>query len=86
MKIEGVMKVEGVTVINSVEAGPEMVEIEEMISEISEQSVGEQSRFGFITASIEAEPATKEVVVGTEPDDQAIEGVNSVKYEYLQEE
>ena len=57
-----------------------------MIPDISEQSVGEQSRFGFITASIEAEPATKELGVGTEPDDQAIEGGKSVKYEDLQAE
>ena len=72
---------EGVTVVNPVEVGSGMIAIEGVIPDISEQSTDEQSGVEVITtAPIEAEAVIKDVVVGTEPDEQAIEGVNGVNY------
>ena len=81
-----VVLIEGVTVVNLVEAGHGIIEIEGVISDISEQSADERSGVGVITAPIEAEEAVKEVVVITEPDEQAMERVNRVKYKDFQDE
>ena len=75
---------EGVTVVNPVEVGSGMIAIEGVILDINEQSADEQSGVKVITtAPIEAEAAIKEVVVITEPNEQAMEVVNVVKYEEL---
>ena len=81
VEMEGVMKVEGVTVINPVEAVPEMIEIEGVIPDSGEQLADGQSGVEVITtASIEEVNAMEELVVVIEPEEQAeVEGVTKAE-------
>lgn len=67
-KTEAMTKIEEVIGVNPFEAGPKTIEIEREIRHIRKQSADEQFRVEVITTtSVEPEPATKEVVVGTKP-------------------